>query len=105
MTGAMELADQLDTVEARHPNVGNNGIKAVAGDRVQRFLTVGGFGDDTAELTKPCGEDFTHVRFVIGNQYAGVLPGKLQWLWHERGHLFKVGATRYPRKSECNATE
>src|SRR5260221_4529270 len=70
MTGAMEMAYQLDTVEARHPNVGNNGIKTVAGDRLQSFLPVGGFGDDAAELAKPCGEDFTHVRFVVGNQQS-----------------------------------
>jgi len=80
MTGAMELADQLDTVEARHPNVGNNGIKAVAGDRVQSFLTVGGFGDAAvAGLGHLAGNAWDGIKSV-GHGIAGGASQVYNWM-------------------------
>ena len=63
----MKLVDQLNAIDAWHANVGNDGIKALTGERIQGFFAIGGFGDRATEIAKPCGENLAHVRFIISN--------------------------------------
>ena len=73
---AMQLTDQLHTVQARHTNVSNDGVKVVPCECIQSLFTVRSFGNSAAEIAKPGRKDFAHIGLIIGNQDAGVGPGK-----------------------------
>ncbi len=69
--------DQLHTVHARHADVGDDGVQAVARENIQGLFSVGGFRNGASEIlsgiASGTGGEITANRLQTDGDFAGAL--------------------------------